>query len=237
MPTEFADLMMRRPATADRPLEGQTVLVVEDSRFACEALRLLCQRSGARIRRADSIASARRHLQIYRPSIAIIDLGLPDGDGAELIASLSGASTRNSVIVGMSGDDGSEDRALAAGADVFLPKPIASLAAFQQTIAAAMPDGLPLDDRDEAITPDRLAVRDDLARIAAKLRTSEDDETLAYVVQFLAGVARSSGDMDLEEAVDDLARHRASCQPTERSIARVRALLHDRIGEIETFAA
>jgi len=54
--------------TATRPLLGLTILVVEDSRFACDAMRLLCLRSGARIRRADCLRSARRHLQVYRPS-------------------------------------------------------------------------------------------------------------------------------------------------------------------------
>ena len=113
--------------TANRPLLGLTVLVIEDSRFACEAMRLLCLRSGARIRRADSLRSARRHLQVYRPSVAIIDLGLPDGSGLDLIIDLVANSPRPEVILGTSGDPYSQEAAIKAGADGFLAKPVTSL--------------------------------------------------------------------------------------------------------------
>ena len=103
-----------RAMSGDRPLAGLTVLVVEDSRFASEAVRLLCLRSGARIRRADCLASARRHLATYRPAVVIVDMGLPDGDGAGLIAALAAMRPRVPVILGVSGDP---DRRVAALAD------------------------------------------------------------------------------------------------------------------------
>jgi hypothetical protein len=64
MPEECDLFSVVVQATADRPRAGMTVLVVEDRRFACEARRLGCLRSGARIRRAASRKSARRHLQL-----------------------------------------------------------------------------------------------------------------------------------------------------------------------------
>ena len=58
-----------------------TILLVEDSRSASEAIRLFAAESGARVRRADSLHAASRHLAIYRPNVVMVDLGLPDGDG------------------------------------------------------------------------------------------------------------------------------------------------------------
>ena len=235
---DFADLMMQRPATADRPLQGQTVLVVEDSRFACEALRLLCQRSGARIRRADTLRAAYRHLETYRPSIVMVDLGLPDGRGEDLIGELTRANPRIGAIIGMSGDDGGCDRALAAGADAFLPKPVASLSAFQSTLARTLPECkiVPMPRRDDPVSPDRLAVRDDLHRIASTLAAAPEDGTLDYVAQFLGGVAASSGDAELAEAAQDLAWHRAANLPTDRPRSALEVLICARLRALEESA-
>jgi CheY-like chemotaxis protein len=221
--------------TATRPLLGLTVLVVEDSRYSCDAMRLLCLRSGARIRRADCLKSARRHLQVYRPSVVVIDLGLPDGSGADLIAELAVASPRVDVILGTSGDSFSEQVALAAGADGFLAKPVSSVVSFQNAILSALPpERRPTGPRlvsDDPVLPDPLAYRDDMAHAADVLRDPNEDGMLAYVTQFLAGVARSAGDGVLQQAAEDLADARAAGRPVKSNLARVDSLVRDRLGD------
>jgi len=150
-------------ATPTRLLLGLTVLVVEDSRFASEAMRLLCIRSGARIRRADSLKSAHRHLRVYRPNVVVVDLGLPDGSGLELISLLSThTSPDRPIIIATSGADGEGlgEAARAVGADSFLPKPINGVAEFQETILPLLPsDQRPTGLRsltNETIHPDPL---------------------------------------------------------------------------------
>ncbi len=209
MPESLDDFMMNRPPTAERPLLGQTILVIEDSRYASEALRLMSLRSGARVRRADCLRTAARHLSTYRPSVVIIDVGLPDGSGAQLISDLANAKSRIPVILGTSGDDGLGDIAIAAGADGFLTKPISSLSLFQQTILDLLPPetqpkGLRLVT-DDTIEPDRIALHDDLTYAANVLSSPSDADTIDYLAQFLAGIARSAKDLDLEAAANDLA--------------------------------
>lgn len=220
--------------TADRPLLGLTVLMVEDSRYASEAMRLLCLRSGARIRRADNLASAHRHLGVYRPSVVIVDLGLPDGSGEDLISDLTRASPRVGVILGTSGSSDGSERALAAGADGFIAKPIENLAVFQSEILAHLPvDARPKGLRritDETVAPDPMALHDDLSRIADMLNAATTDKAaIDYAAQFLAGVARIAHDDGIENAVGQLARHRASGQPFAHDIDRIADLVQDRL--------
>lgn len=222
------ELTLTRPApTAQRPLLGLTVLVVEDSRFASEALRLLCLRSGARIRRADCLASAARHLTTYRPAVAVVDLGLPDGSGLDLIARLAAAEERPEAILATSGVDRAEAEAsaLAAGAGAFLPKPVESLAAFQQAVLSLLPGHRhPAGPRavpSDAVEPDRLALDEDLAEAARML---DADAEPAFVAGFLQGLAQAGGDAEMG------AEARALRAGGADAPARLRALIASRRG-------
>ncbi len=221
--------------TAARPLLGLTVLVVEDSRFACEAMRLLCLRSGARIRRADCLRSARRHFRVYRPSVVVIDLGLPDGNGAELIEELNEAVPRVEGILAISGDPHLESAALAAGADGFMEKPITSLGFFQEKILAILPpERQPRGPRqvvELTVEPDRIAYQDDMAHIADVLDDQLNGHMLDYVAQFLSGVARSANDTVLENAAMALAEQRALGKTAASETARIAGLIQHRLAE------
>jgi len=188
------------------PLRGLTVLAVEDSRFASEALRLMCQRSGARLRRAETLTAARGHLRLYRPDVVIIDLGLPDGRGEVLIRDLVLLSPRPPLILGTSGHASGRASALAAGADGFLEKPMASLAAFQLAVAGLLPDpDPPLFQPDPLPHPDPLALRDDLTRAAERLAAGPDAVTQRYLAGFVQGIARQSQDRPLADAAETCA--------------------------------
>lgn len=208
---------------ADRPLRGFTVLAVEDSRHACDLFRLLCQKLGARLRRAASLAEAEAHLRTYRPDLVIIDLGLPDGRGEGLIRRLtqsrpSAPGGPRPLVFGTSGDLEGRAAALAAGAQGFLDKPLPGIAAFLATLAPhlspARQEVLRLAERLWARQgqaaegegaapqtlppplppPDPLTLRDDLCDAAARLEAAPDAKGRAYLLGLLEGLARITGD-------------------------------------------
>ncbi len=227
------DLASHQTPTALRPLQGLTLLVVEDSRFASEAVRLLCTRSGARIRRADGLRAARKHLAVYHPSVLMVDVGLPDGSGLDLIEGLAGASPRIAVILGTSADPDMEHAVLAAGADGFIEKPIANLAQFQSAIlrhlpAERQPPKLRVVSEDQ-IKPDRLAFQDDLVQVAGVLGSRRAEDSVDYITQFLGGVARTARDDDLDLAVRQLKQLHSSGASLRPGLAALNAVLKDRL--------
>ena len=190
----------------NRPLLGLTILIVEDSRFSCEAMRFMALRSGARLRRANSIQSAKRHLRVYMPSVIIVDVGLPDGSGLDLIRELSNMRPRVAALIGTSGDELHHTATLKAGADVFISKPYESLASFQQTLLNLFPGSEPLGLRlvsNDTVHPDPAALRDDLYHAKSLIEHEPNKPMCDYLRQFLTGVAKSVGDTHLERAAQN----------------------------------
>lgn len=189
--------------TQEQPLYGVTILAVEDSRFACEALRLMTRRAGARLRRAETLADAQAHLRVYRPDVVLIDLGLPDGRGDGLIRALVTSRSRPSVVLGMSGNPDGRALTLAAGADGFLDKPLENVGQLCRILRPLLPEldilPPPMSGAPRSIL-DPLALQDDLAFANRALQGDPGPERQRYVAAFLRGIAHHAQDGELEEA-------------------------------------
>lgn len=198
--TPLRPVVLTRVSGGSGPMMGKTVLVVEDSRAASDALRLMLLQLGARMRRAATLADASRHLSLYRPDAVLVDLGLPDGSGDALIAAMALDPRRPGRIVALSAYPDRAAGALACGADVFLEKPVGGLRA----LLAALDPGLDLIGADGPPAPDPLALFDDLGLAAAQLRRAPDASARRYLTGFLTGLARQIGDDALAATVASL---------------------------------
>lgn len=200
-PPDGPRLMQPASANAQLPLRGITILAVEDSRVTCDLLRLICQRSGARMKRADSLTAARAHLACYRPDVAIIDLGLPDGPGTDLISALAATGL---PVLAISGNPDGRTHALEAGAVAFLDKPLPSVTGFvrliRQLVAGAGAEVLVPEHATPEVDP--MTLRDDLTRAAVLVLGQASD--LAYAAGFVRSLARTAGDAALERAAMDV---------------------------------
>jgi len=112
------------------------LLVIEDEPRIAEILKTGLQRAGFAVDVVRSCADAREALALTGYDAAILDLGLPDGDGMDVLAELR--SARNGVpILVLTARDAIEDRVsgLDAGADDYLIKPFATVELVARTKA------------------------------------------------------------------------------------------------------
>jgi len=100
-----------------------TVLVVEDEPPIRRFLRTSLAASGYRILEAENAASAMRLLAAEKPDVVVLDLGLPDRSGLELIPEIRKTSTVPIVILSARHDERSKVEALDLGADDYVSKP------------------------------------------------------------------------------------------------------------------
>ena len=102
-----------------------SVVIVEDHSLIRDGLRMLLalERNFQLVGEAGTVADARRVIAAKQPTIAMVDVGLPDGDGIALAAELIAADPSLRVLV-LTGDLSPETiaRALAVGAHGYVHK-------------------------------------------------------------------------------------------------------------------
>jgi DNA-binding response OmpR family regulator len=102
------------------------ILIVEDEVRMVEILKAALTRAGFTVDAVRLCADARAAFEVNPYDAAILDLGLPDGDGLKLLREMRGKGSEIPILV-LTARDAVEDRVagLDTGADDYLVKPFA----------------------------------------------------------------------------------------------------------------
>jgi len=108
-------------------MPGDRILIVDDNPTNLKLARVLLTAEGYDVRTAEDAAQALAALAEFHPRLILMDIQLPGVDGLTLTRRLKGDPATQEIIVialtayAMKGD---ADRALAAGCDGYVSKPI-----------------------------------------------------------------------------------------------------------------
>lgn len=100
-----------------------TVLVIEDEPEIRRFLRSALGSEGYRVLEAENGARGEIEAGAHKPDLAIVDLGLPDIDGVELIRRIRAWSPMPIVVLSARAQESAKVEALDAGADDYVTKP------------------------------------------------------------------------------------------------------------------
>ena len=119
----------------------RSILLVEDHAPTRVALERLLQRRNFQVFVAETAADARGVAKAEKIDIVISDIGLPDGNGYDLMAELEGLYSVKGIAMTGYGMDGDIARSRATGFSVHLMKPV-SMQALDAAIANLTPEVL-----------------------------------------------------------------------------------------------
>jgi len=129
LPIQAVRVASQSRPLGDHPLSGLRVLVVDDDADAREVVSLALSDCGARTRGAASAREALQLLPDFRPDVLVSDISMPGEDGYALIRRIRALAARGLgdvpavALTGLS-DVGERGRALTAGFQQFIPKPV-----------------------------------------------------------------------------------------------------------------
>ena len=100
-----------------------TVLVVDDDQQLRRFLRTTLAGHGHTVAEAGSVAEAIDAIARVHPSVILLDLGLPDGDGLAVLRKIPAENRPPVIVLSARGQEGDKVTALDAGAEDYLTKP------------------------------------------------------------------------------------------------------------------
>ncbi|MGY2171324.1 response regulator [Pseudomonas gingeri] len=104
-------------------MSSSRILIVEDEANIRRFIGIALQDEGFQVFEADSSKRALIDAASRQPDLVIVDLGLPDGDGKDLISELRGWMSVPILVLSARDREDEKVAALDAGADDYLVKP------------------------------------------------------------------------------------------------------------------
>ena len=102
------------------------ILVIEDEPAIRNVLRVLLEAEGYRFVEADTAMRAEIEARSHKPDLLLVDLGLPDGDGLNVIRKVRGWSPVPIIVLSARTMEEQKIAALDAGADDYVTKPFSA---------------------------------------------------------------------------------------------------------------
>ena len=101
----------------------KTILIIEDEAHIARFIKTAMEQEGYQIFTADSSQRGLIEAATRRPDLLILDLGLPDGDGCDVIADIRTWSSLPILVLSARSSEQDKIKALNLGADDYLVKP------------------------------------------------------------------------------------------------------------------
>ena len=136
-------------------------LVIDDEKAIRRFLRSALVAEVFQVFEASTGAAGLEAAPLHQPDLVILDLGLPDGDGARLIATLASIGAPAIIVLSALDDEVRKVAALDLGADDFVTKPF-GVAEFMARVRAALRHCIQMQGGAASYDDGRLMV--DLAR-------------------------------------------------------------------------
>ena len=129
------------------------VLVIDDEPSILRALRINLSARNYEVSTASDGASGLAAVSRDRPDVLILDLGLPDMDGTDVIHGVRGWTSTPIIVLSVWGQEHQKVAALDAGADDYVTKPF-GMDELLARLRAAVRRASPAPDEPVVTTPD-----------------------------------------------------------------------------------
>lgn len=103
--------------------EKKTILIVEDDKYIVNFMSMTLKDEGYGYYIAKSVKEAISLFYANQPDMILLDLGLPDGDGIDVVKNVRELSNAPIIVVSARQEEQEKIQALDAGADDYVTKP------------------------------------------------------------------------------------------------------------------